>query len=372
MKILVTGAEGFIGKNLICDLRNHGYQDILAYDKNTEPSLLDDYCKEADFVYHLAGINRPMDVAEYMDGNFGFTSILLDTLRKMQNTCPIVVSSSIQAFLENPYGISKKAEEDAVFQYAKETGVKVSVYRFLNVFGKWCRPNYNSVVATFCHNIAHGLPVQVSDPSSVMTLIYINDLTEELIRALQGTETRKGSYCIVPVAYSITLGKLREKLYFFADCRNTLQIPNLTDEFEKKLYSTYLSYLPEDQLGYPLKMNNDERGSFTEIIKTAEKGQFSVNIIKPGIMKGNHWHNTKVEKFLVVSGNGLIQLRKVGTAKIIDYPVSGSKLEVIDIPPGYTHSITNTGTSDLVTFMWVNEIYNPGEPDTYAMKVHDS
>lgn len=369
MKILVTGAKGFIGTNLIFELMNHGYQDILTYDKDTEPSLLDDYCKGADFIFHLAGINRPFDEAEYMEGNLGFTSLLLDTLRKTKNTCPMVVSSSIQAFLENPYGISKKAEEDVVFQYAKETGTKVSIYRFLNVFGKWCRPNYNSVVATFCHNIANGLPIQVNDPSTILTLIYINDLTEELIRALNGNETRKGGYCIVPVAYSVTLGKLKDMLCFFAESRNTLQIPNLKDAFEKKLYSTYLSYLPEDQLRYPLKMNVDERGSFTEIIKTAERGQFSVNITKPGITKGNHWHNTKTEKFLVVSGNGLIQLRRVGSTKILDYPVSGERLEVIDIPPGYTHSITNTGASDLVTFMWVNEIYNPEEPDTYFMNV---
>lgn len=369
MKILVTGANGFIGKNLIFELKNHEVYDILPYDKDTEPSLLDTYCKEAAFVYHLAGINRPLAEAEFMEGNFGFTSVLLNTLKKYHNDCPIVVSSSIQAELDNPYGISKKAEEELIFQYAKETGAKVYVYRFPNVFGKWCRPNYNSVVATFCHNISHDLPIQVNDPTATLKLIYIDDLTTELIHALQGNETSDGMYCRVPTVFTVSLGRIRDLIYFFKDSRKTLSIPDLSDELEKKLYSTYLSYLPQDQLSYPLNMNVDARGSFTEIIKTGERGQFSINITKPGITKGNHWHHTKVEKFLVVSGKGLIRFRRVDNMEIIDYYVSGDKLEVVDIPPGVTHCITNIGDTDLVTFMWVNEIFDPDKPDTYFLKV---
>lgn len=370
MKILVTGANGFIGKNLICELKNQGYNDVLPYDKDTEPSYLDTFCKEANFIYHLAGINRPLDETEYMEGNFGFTSVLLNTLKKYNNNCPIVVSSSIQAGLTNPYGRSKKAEEDIIFQYEKETGAKVDVYRLPNVFGKWCKPNYNSVIATFCHNITHNLQVQVNDPLYVIKLIYIDDLTAEFIRALKGLETKEGLYCRVPINHTVTLGQIRDLLYSFREGRKTLNIPDLSDDFEKKLYSTYLSYLPKDQFCYSLKMNIDERGSFTEIIKTVEFGQFSVNVTKPGITKGNHWHHTKTEKFLVVSGKGLLQFRRVDEVEIIDYYVDGNQLVVIDIPPGYTHCLTNIGETELITFMWVNEIFYPDKPDTYFMNVN--
>ncbi len=369
MKILVTGSNGFIGKNLIAELKNQNYTDILAYDIETDPTLLDEYCREAEFVFHLAGVNRPKDPAEFLAGNFGFTSVLLAALKKYGNTCPVVLASSIQAALPNPYGESKKAGEDLLSAYAAETGAKVLIYRFPNVFGKWCRPNYNSAVATFCHNIAHGLPIQVNDRSAVLNLVYIDDLVEELMRALKGNEHRADDLCIVPVTYTITLGEIVDLIYGFKASRVALSVPNLANAFEKKLYSTYLSYLPTDQFSYPLKMNVDERGSFTEIIRTLDRGQFSVNVAKPGITKGNHWHHTKNEKFLVVSGKGLIQFRQIYSNEVISYAVSGEKLEVVDIPTGYTHNITNVGETDLVTFMWANEAFNPDKPDTYFLKV---
>ena len=383
MKILVTGAHGFVGRNLVSQLRNirdgklknHALSgtelELFEYDVDTDPSLLDDYCRQADFVFNLAGVNRPKDQAEFMKGNFGFASTLLDTLKKHGNACPVMISSSTQAALNNPYGESKRAGEELMFSYARETGAKVLVYRFPNVFGKWCRPNYNSAVATFCHNIAHGLPIQVNDPNVVMHLVYIDDVVEELIGALSGQEHRQGDNCEVPVVHTVTLGRIVELLYSFKESRNTLGVPDLGDAFTKKLYSTYLSYLPENAFGYPLKMNVDARGSFTEIIRTPDRGQFSVNISKPRITKGNHWHHTKNEKFLVVSGRGVIRFRNMNDpdGKVLEYFVSGDKLEVIDIPTGYTHNIENLGDTDMVTFMWCNECFDPERPDTYFEEV---
>lgn len=377
MNILITGAKGFIGKNLIATLsairdgkeRSFGLSPdiiIYEYDIDTDPGLLDLYCKNADFVFNLAGVNRPQEPTEFMKGNFGFASLLLDTLKKYKNNCPIMISSSTQAALDNPYGQSKKAGEDLMFAYGKETGAKVYVYRFPNVFGKWCRPNYNSAIATFCHNIAHGLPIQVNDPSVQMRLVYIDDVVGELISALQGqANLDEAGYCHVPVEHEISLGGIVELIQSFRESRETKEVPDMTEGgLSKKLYATYLSYLPEDGFSYPLKMNVDERGSFTEILRTPERGQFSVNISKPGITKGEHWHHTKNEKFVVVNGKGLIRFRKVDGDEILDYHVSGEKLEVVDIPTGYTHNIINEGDTDLVTFMWCSECFDPAKPDT--------
>ena len=369
MKILVTGAKGFIGKNLIAELRNRKYNDIFEFDRETNSNLLDDYCKQADFVFHLAGVNRPKEQTEFMEGNFGFTSELLTALKKHNNTCPIMISSSIQAEFDNPYGESKKAGEDLLFSYSEETSAKILVYRFPNVFGKWCRPNYNSAVATFCHNIAHDLPIQVNDPSVVINLVYIDDVVNELINALEGKENKVGEFCEVVVVHTVTLGEIVDLIYSFKKSREDRSVPNMADEFAKKLYSTYLSYLPEDRFSYELKMNVDQRGSFTEFIKTPDRGQVSVNISKPGITKGNHWHHMKNEKFLVVSGKGVIRFRKIDSEKVLEYFVSGEKMEVVDIPTGYTHNIENLGDSDMVTIMWANESFDPEKPDTYYLEV---
>lgn len=369
MKILVTGAKGFIGKNLVAELQNRGGHEILEFDRDSAPSLLDAYASECDFVFHLAGVNRPQDPKEFMEGNFGFTSTLLTTLQKNHNMAPVLLSSSIQAALDNPYGKSKKAGENLLFRYSEETDAKVLVYRFQNVFGKWCRPNYNSVVATFCHHIANGLPIQINNPDVELKLVYIDDVVEELIRALDGKENRSENYCSVPVFYTVKLGKVAELIRSFRDSRKDLSVPDLSDAFTKKLYSTYLSYLPKDGFSYPLEMHTDSRGSFTEFIRTPDRGQFSVNISHSGIVKGQHWHHTKNEKFLVVSGKGLIQFRKVGTDEILTYHVSGEKLEVVDIPTGYTHNIINEGDTDLVTLMWANEPFDLEHPDTYALEV---
>lgn len=384
MKILVTGAKGFIGKNLIATLNNirtgkdksFGISDditIYEYDIDSNPSLLDVYCADCDFVFHLAGVNRPKEQSEFMEGNFGFTSILLEGLKKHNNTCPIMISSSIQAALDNPYGISKKAGEDLMFAYGKETGAAVYVYRFPNVFGKWCRPNYNSAIATFCNNIAHDLPIQVNDRSVEMHLVYIDDVVAELILVLSGNAHRnEEGYCYVPVEHTITLGEIVDLIYSFRASREERSVPDMTEGgLTKKLYATYLSYLPTDSFSYPLKMNADERGSFTEILRTKDRGQFSVNISKPGITKGNHWHHTKNEKFVVVSGKALIQFRKIDSDEIIDYHVSGEKIEVVDIPTGYTHNIINEGDTDLVTFMWCNECFDANKPDTYFLEVNE-
>lgn len=369
MKILVTGAKGFVGQNLIAEIENQKLGEVLAFDLDTDPALLDEYCKAADFVFHLAGVNRPKDTAEFMEGNFGFTSELLDCLKKHKNTCPLMISSSTQAALDNPYGQSKKAGEDLVFEYGRQTGADVLVYRLPNLFGKWSRPNYNSAVATFCHNISRDLPITVNDPSVILTLVYIDDLVEEMLRALKGQATRQGDYCAVPVSHTVSLGEIVGLLESFKESRKTLAVPNMGDDFEKKLYATYLSFLAEEDFAYPLRMNVDERGSFTEILRTPERGQFSVNITKPGITKGNHWHHTKNEKFLVVAGEGVIRFRKPDSDKVIEYRVSGDKMEVVDIPPGYTHNIENTGEVDLVTFMWANEPFDKDRPDTWFLKV---
>lgn len=366
MKVLVTGAKGFIGKNLITELTRREGIMVLPFDIDTPIERLDEYCRECDFVYNLAGINRPEKVEEFMEGNFGFASTLVETLKRYGNNCPIMNSSSIQAALDNPYGNSKKAGEDMLFAYGKETGAPIYVYRFPNVFGKWCRPNYNSAVATFCHNIAHDLPIQVNNRATVMHLVYIDDVVEELLQALKGQPHKKeDGYCYVPVEYEATLGEILDLLYSFKESRNNFTIPDMTDgSISKKLYSTYLSYLPEEEFSYPLKMNVDARGSFTEILRSVDRGQVSINISKPGITKGNHWHHTKNEKFIVVSGRGLIQFRKIGSDEILEYHVSGDKLEVVDIPTGYTHNIINEGDTDMVTLMWCNECFDPDRPDT--------
>lgn len=384
MKILVTGAKGFIGKNFIATLKNiqmgkeKSFQlseSLIIYecDIDTGESLLEKYCSDCDFVFNLAGVNRPKEKKEFMEGNFGFASLLLSMLKKHKNNCPIMIASSIQAELDNPYGQSKKAGEELIFQYGEETGAKVYIYRYPNVFGKWCRPNYNSAIATFCNNIANDLPIHVNDPDVIMNMVYIDDVVAELIEALKGNaHVDECGYCFVPIVHTLTLGKIVDLIYSFKKSRKEQSIPDMTEgSFEKKLYATYLSYLPRNQFSYPLKMNKDDRGSFTEILKTVDRGQFSVNISRPGITKGEHWHHTKNEKFVVVSGKALIQLRQIDSNEIIEYHVSGENMEVVDIPTGFTHNIINEGDTDLVTFMWCSECFNPEKPDTYSLKVQD-
>ena len=383
MKILVTGAKGFIGKNLVSQLRNIGegkannYEisgkelTIFEYDVDSDIQELDTYCREADFVFHLAGVNRPKDSSEFMLGNYGSTSQLLNALKRHENRCPVMLSSSIQATLDNPYGESKRAGEQLIFDYAKETGAKVLVYRFPNVFGKWCRPNYNSVIATFCNNIANDLPIQINDASVKLNLVYIDDVVDELIAALCGDEHYEDKFCSVKPIYTITLGEIVDLLSSFKNMQQDLDIPNVKDGFSKKLYSTYLSYLSPEKFRYPLRMNIDNRGSFTEIIRSSISGQFSVNISKPGITKGEHWHQSKNEKFVVVSGKGLIQMRKIESDEIFNFYVSGEKIEVVEMVPGYTHNIINlSDTEDLITFMWCNECFDANRPDTFFEKVN--
>jgi UDP-2-acetamido-2,6-beta-L-arabino-hexul-4-ose reductase len=369
MKILVTGANGFVGKNLIAELKNRGFNHIFEFSRESDRSLLDTYTRECDFVFHLAGVNRPKDETEFMEGNLGFTAELLEQLKKHSNIAPVLITSSIQATQDNPYGKSKKAGEDLVFAHSKDTGAKALVYRLPNLFGKWSKPNYNTVVATYCHNIARGLDIQVNNPDAKLTLCYIDDVLDEFIKALDGKPTTQDNYCIVPVTHTINLGELADAIKGFRESRKSIEIPNMKDSLTKKLYSTYLSFLPEDRFSYDLKMNIDNRGSFTEFIRTPERGQVSVNVSKPGITKGNHWHHTKNEKFLVVNGEGLIRFRKIGSDEIIEYRVTGKKLEVVDIPTGYTHSIVNVGDNDLVTVMWVNECFDPEKPDTHFLEV---
>ncbi len=394
MNILITGAQGFVGKNLTAALqsikdgkdRTHPaltVDELYLYDIDTDPALLDEYCAKADFVFHLAGVNRPKDPAEFMEGNFGFSSTLLETLKKHGNTCPVVLSSSIQATLigryDSDYGRSKKAGEALFFGYAAETGAMVYIYRFPNLFGKWCRPNYNSAVATFCHNMANDLPITVSDPAVELELLYIDDLIDEMICALEGRPHRcafdgirtmltpDGDFCAAPVSHRVTLGEIVRLLESFRDQPKTLTMPEIPyGSFAKKLYSTYLSYLPCEKISFPLKMNCDARGSFTELIRTEKCGQFSVNISKPGITKGQHWHHTKWEFFIVVAGHGLIQMRKIGTDEVLNFEVSGEKIEAVHMLPGYTHNIINlSDTEDLVTVMWANECFDPSRPDTF-------
>lgn len=369
MNILVTGAKGFIGRNLIAELRNRAFENIFEFDSDCDFSLLDTYCQKADFVFNLAGVNRPQEQSEFMEGNFEFISLLLKTLSKYNNHCPIMIASSTQAELDNPYGNSKKAGEDIVFAYSAETGAKAFVYRFPNVFGKWCRPNYNSAIATFCHNIARDLPITINNSDTLLHLVYIDDLVDELINAILDKENRIGAFCEVPTVYTRKLGEIVEIINSFNNSRKDLIVPYMFDDFVKKLYSTYLSYLSIDNFSYTLKMNVDHRGSFTEFIKTPDRGQISVNIAKPGVTKGNHWHHTKNEKFLVVSGTGVIRFRDVRSLEVIEYYVNSDKLEVVDIPVGYIHNIENLGDNDMVTLMWANESFNPDHPDTFFMEV---
>lgn len=401
MKILVTGAKGFVGKNLCAQLNNirtgkakcYGnlvIDEVFEYDIDSTPDQLDSWCRECDFVFNLAGVNRPQNPKEFMEGNFGFATVLLNNLKKHNNNCPVMISSSIQATLAgrfgtSEYGKSKKAGEELMFQYGEETGAKVLVYRFPNLYGKWCRPNYNSAVATFCNNIANDLPITVNDPNVDMELLYIDDLVEEMICALKGEKhycefdgvetilTPDGRYCAAPVTHHVKLGYIVELLHQFRDMPETLMIPEIpADSFAKRLYSTYLSYLPKDKAIFDLKMNVDNRGSFTELVHTLNCGQVSINISKPGITKGEHWHNTKWEQFIVVSGHGLIQLRNENdpNAEIIEYEVSGDKIQSVIMLPGYTHNIINlSDTQDLVTVMYCNEIFNPERPDTFFDKV---
>ena len=402
MKILVTGAKGFVGKNLCAQLknikdgkaRNYGVtiDEVWEYDIDSVPEQLSEWCQKADFVFNLAGVNRPKETSEFMEGNFGFASTLLDTLKRHNNRCNVMLSSSQQASLtgrfgNSEYGRSKKAGEDLFLKYQEETGAKVLIYRFPNLFGKWCRPNYNSAVATFCHAVANDLPYTVNDPSVELELLYIDDLVEEMIAALQGREHRcefdgldiipvssdivtkehKGRYCYCPVTHKVTLGRIVELLHQFAEQPRTLMMPEIPfNSFEKKLYSTYLSYLPKEKVAFPLKMNVDDRGSFTELVHTLNCGQVSINISKPGITKGQHWHNTKWEFFIVVSGHGLIQERKIGSDEVIEFEVSGDNIQCVHMLPGYTHNIINLSeTENLVTVMYCNEIFDPNRPDTY-------
>ncbi len=394
MNILVTGAHGFVGKNLCESLKaiRDGKDrtrpritvgELYEYDVDTDPTLLDTFCAKADFVFHLAGVNRPQDPAEFMQGNFGFTSTLLDTLKRNGNTCPVMISSSIQATCigryDSEYGRSKRAGEELMLAYGEETGAKVLVYRFPNLFGKWCRPNYNSAVATFCHNVAHDLPITVTDRSIELELLYIDDLVCEMLDALEANEHRcefdgirtvlqeDGRYCAAPVTHRVTLGEIVDLLYTFSKQPSTLTMPPIpTGSFAKKLYSTYLSYLPKEKVSFALSMNCDARGSFTELLRTGACGQVSVNISKPGITKGQHWHHTKWEFFIVVSGKGLIQQRKIGTDEVLNFTVSGDKIEAVHMLPGYTHNIINLSeTENLVTVMWANEPFDPAHPDTF-------
>jgi len=372
MKILITGAQGFVGKNLISELRNQGFEELLEFDVKLNNEQLDNFTCNCNFVFHLAGVNRPENTDDFMKGNFGFTSELLNSLKKHNNKAPVLISSSIQAALDNPYGQSKKAGEELLFEYSKETGAPVFVYRLPNVFGKWCRPNYNSAVATFCNNIANDLPLQVNDPNVLMKLVYIDDVVRSFTHKLKNFSnqtTISGHFEEVNPVHEIKLGEIVNLINSFKESRNSLQTPNLENAFTKKLYSTYLSYLPVDKFSYLLKMNIDKRGSFTEFLKSPDRGQVSINISKPGITKGNHWHHTKNEKFLVVSGIGVIRFRKIDTDQVIEYYVSGEKLEVVDIPVGYTHNIQNLGDTDMVTVMWVNEIFDKKNPDTFYLEI---
>lgn len=382
MRVLVTGAKGFVGKNLCCRLKNIrdgkcriyeglNIEEVMEYDMDTPSHLLSEYASRADFVFNLAGVNRPQNPKEFMEGNYGFATTLLSELEKRGNKCPVMISSSTQAALDNPYGESKRAGEQLMRDYSARTGAQALIYRFPNIFGKWCRPNYNSVVATFCNNIACGLPIQVNNPATELTLVYIDDLVEEMISALQGNASKEGEFCKVMPEHKATLGEIVRLLEMYESQPRSLMLPSIPEgSFAKKLYSTYLSYLPKEKVSFPLKMNEDSRGSFTELLKTRDCGQVSVNISLPGITKGEHWHDTKWEFFIVVSGKGLIRMRRIGGEEVLDFEVSGRKIEAVHMLPGYTHNIINlSDTEPLVTVMWANETFNPNHPDTYFEKV---
>lgn len=368
--ILITGAGGFIGKNLVATLKTAGYTDLMLFERDDTPETLAEYAAKAGFVFHLAGINRPKNPSEFYAGNAGLTETLLALLDKAGNKAPVLVTSTTQATLDNDYGKSKAQAEQAIFAHGKATGAPVYVFRLPGVFGKWCRPNYNSVVATFCHNSANGLPLSVRDPEYRLPLVYIDDVVASFVAALDGNCTREGDYCVVPVVHETTLGHLAETIEGFARNRETLDVPDQTPgSLEQKLYSTWLSYLPADRFSYPLNMHCDNRGSFTEFLHTPAHGQVSINISRPGIVKGNHWHHSKNEKFLVVKGTGVIRFRALDSTEVIEYHVSGDKLEVVDIPTGYTHNIENVGEDDMVTVMWANEVFDPDHPDTFFLPV---
>ena len=364
MKILITGANGFIGKNLISELKNRGFNELYLCNKNTTKEELKKYTKDCNFVFHLAGANRPSNKEDFMKINSNFTELLLSNLKDNRNKCPILYTSSIQVELDNEYGKSKKTAEDKIIKYSKENDIKIYIYRLPNVFGKWCKPNYNSVIATFCYNIANNIDITIDNIQKELTLVYIDDVINEFINCINNITQNKIFYYIT-TTYNKTLGEIANLINTFKDSRENLTIPNMNDEFSKKLYSTYLSYIPKEQFLYKPKTDVDDRGSFTELFKSIDRGQVSVNITKPGITKGNHWHHTKNEKFVVVSGKALIQLRNINEKEIVEYHVSDNKIEIIDIPVGYTHNIKNIGNTDLVTIMWCNEIYNKDKPDTY-------
>lgn len=368
MNILVTGSKGFVGRNLIANLNTIENLNIIEFDKENSLIELENATKNCDFIFHLAGVNRPQNAEEFFSGNFGLTSDLIAFLKKHNNHAPILVTSSIQAEFDNDYGKSKKQAEDVIFEFSKEFKSKVYVYRLPNLFGKWSRPNYNSVIATWCYNISHSLDILVNDTSKELELAYIDDVIKEFISCLHGNPSMKDKFCYIPVTYRKTLGEISNLIIGFEKSRNSLQLPRVDDEFAKKLYSTYLTYLDENDFSYELKMNIDERGSFTEFLKFSQ-GQVSVNVCKPGITKGNHWHNTKVEKFIVVQGTGVFKFRKVGTNDVISYKFSSHDMKVIDVPPGYTHNFTNTGREDLIVLIWCNEIFDKNNPDTFFEKV---
>lgn len=384
-KVLITGANGFIGKNLVSTLKMQNDVDVKTFEIEDNDETLEKHLKDVEFIFHLAGINRPKSDEEFTIGNVGLTQKIINKLEELNKNTPILITSSIQAELNNAYGISKKQAEESLIEYSKKNSAKIYIFRLSNVFGKWCKPNYNSVVATFCNNIANDCEITINDENKELELVYIDDVVKEFISTMEACAEENEEleeiaaakeldilyecYYKIPVCFKVTLGELARKLYEFKESRKNLAVPNLEDEFTKNLYSTYLSYLPINKFSYPLKMNVDNRGSFTEFLKSSDRGQVSINISKPGITKGNHWHHTKNEKFLVVSGQGIIQFRKIDSKEVIEYKVSGDKLEVVDIPVGYTHNIINTGETDMVTVMWVNEIFNPEKPDTYFLEV---